>query len=249
MRGIIEEKTSRIIEVIISSVKPFQLMMGKIIGIAMVALTQFVLLSSFTAILYMIFVLAMVPDLAQIGDVQMTPDVMEQMQAQSGGDILDPNDPDSIVNKIGSIPVLELLSLFAFYFIGGYLLYGALFAAIGSAVDADTDTQQFMLPVSIPLMCGYILSFMVIENPDGPAAFWGSIIPLTSPIVMMVRASAGVGGIGGVPIWELALSMVLLIAGFIFTTWLASRIYRTGILMYGKKVNYREIWKWIRYSG
>ncbi len=247
MRGVIEEKTSRIVEVIISSVKPFELMMGKIIGIAMVALTQFILLSSLTVILYGVLILTMVPDMAQIGEIQMTPEVMEQMQDQVTGELLNPNDPDSIINKIGSIPVVELLLLFTFYFIGGYLLYGALFAAIGSAVDSDTDTQQFMLPVSLPLMCGYILSFMVIENPDGPAAFWGSIIPLTSPIVMMVRASAGIGGIGGVPVWELLLSMALLIAGFIFTTWLAARIYRTGILMCGKKVNYREIWKWLRY--
>lgn len=248
MRGVIEEKTSRVVEVIVSSVKPFQLMLGKIIGVAMVGLTQFVLLITFTSILYSVFILAMVPDMAQIGEMQMTPEVMEQMQQQAGPDVFDPNDPTSIITMLSRINFPLLLGLFAFYFIGGYLLYGALFAAIGSTVDSDTDTQQFMLPVSIPLICAYLLSFIIVENPEGPAAFWGSMVPFTSPIVMMVRVSMGVGGIGGVPLWEVLLSMALLVGGFLFTTWLAGRIYRTGILMYGKKVNYRELWKWLRHN-
>lgn len=249
MRGVIEEKTSRVVEIIVSSVKPFQLMLGKIVGVAMVGLTQFILLIIFTGILYSVFVLAMVPDMAQLNEVQMTPQVMEQLQEEAGASIMDPNNPDSILNKLNRINIPLLLGMFAFYFLGGYLLYGALFAAIGSTADSDTDTQQFMMPVSLPLICAYMLSFIIVENPDGPAAFWGSMVPLTSPIVMMVRVSMGVGGVGGVPVWELILSMVLLIGGFIFTTWLAGRIYRTGILMYGKKVNYRELWKWLRHSG
>jgi ABC-2 type transport system permease protein len=132
---------------------------------------------------------------------------------------------------------------FIFYFLGGYLLYSALFAAVGSAVDSETDTQQFMLPVTIPLILGYIVSINVINNPTGAVAFWFSIIPFTSPIVMMVRIPFGV------PYWQIGLSMGLLILGFLFTTWLAGKIYRTGILMYGKKVSYREIAKWIRYHN
>jgi ABC-2 type transport system permease protein len=130
-----------------------------------------------------------------------------------------------------------------FYFLGGYLLYAALLAAIGSAVDSEADTQQFMMPVTIPLIFSFVVAQTVIENPDGAMAFWLSIFPLTSPIIMMVRIPFGVDA------WELILSMVLLILGFVGTTWMAGKIYRTGILMYGKKVNYKELWKWLFYKG
>jgi len=149
----------------------------------------------------------------------------------------------NITQIISTINFPLLIGVFIFYFLGGYLLYSALFAAIGAAVDSETDTQQFMLPVTIPLIIAYIASINVINNPQGNVAFWFSIIPFTSPIVMMVRIPFGV------PWQQLVLSMLLLIGGFILTTWVASKIYRTGILMYGKKISYRELWKWLRYHN
>ena len=155
--------------------------------------------------------------------------------------IIDLTSDDHILNRI-NWPLM--LGVFVFYFLGGYLLYAALFAAIGSAVDSETDTQQFMLPVTLPLLGAYILSAMMINNPEGSAAVWGSLIPFTSPIIMPMRVAVGMDGQG----WQLILSMILLVVTFIGTTWLAGKIYRTGILMYGKKVNYKELWKWIRFS-
>ncbi|GAB3821433.1 hypothetical protein GCM10028895_23580 [Pontibacter rugosus] len=147
-----------------------------------------------------------------------------------------------IQQSVGNLNLGLIFGCFLFYFLGGYLLYGSLFGAIGAAVDNETDTQQFMMPITIPLVISFIMSYsIVLKNPDGPVAFWMSIIPLTSPIVMMVRIPFGV------PAWELLLSMGLLVAGFIFTTWIASRIYRVGILMYGKKINYKELSKWLFY--
>jgi ABC-2 type transport system permease protein len=241
LRGVIEEKTNRIIEVIISSVKPFQLMMGKIVGVALVGLTQFLLWVLLTGIIYMVFV--------AVVDVPMQPgsSIIGQGSAINPGTEMFLEDGDNqngikqAMEVIHSIHFGTMIFSFIIYFLGGYLLYAALFAAIGSAVDNETDTQQFMLPVSIPLILGIVLSNLIVNNPDGPLAFWLSIIPLTSPVIMMVRIPFGV------PVWELALSMTLLIAGFIFTTWLAAKIYRTGILMYGKKVTYAELWKWLRY--
>ena len=143
---------------------------------------------------------------------------------------------------MGSINFPLLIGMFIFYFLGGYLLYSALFAAVGAAVDSETDTQQFMMPVTIPLIIAYVAAINVIANPQGNVAFWFSVIPFTSPIVMMVRIPFGV------PWTHLAISVVSLIAGFLFTTWIAAKIYRTGILMYGKKISYKELWKWLRYS-
>jgi len=151
------------------------------------------------------------------------------------------NNTGEIFEIIRSINFEVMIFSFLFYFLGGYLLYASLFAAIGSAVDNEADTQQFMLPVSAPLILGIVASNFVVNNPDGPVAFWLSMIPFTSPILMMVRIPFGV------PFWELALSMALLAAGFVFTTWLAAKIYRTGILMYGKKPSYKELVKWMRY--
>lgn len=146
-------------------------------------------------------------------------------------------------DALNSINIAGIVTAFIFYFLGGYLLYSALFAAIGSAVDSETETQQFMLPVTIPLILAYVVSATVMTNPNGSVAFWFSMIPFTSPVVMMMRIPFNV------PPWEIGLSMLFLIVGFIFTTWLASKIYRTGILMYGKKVSYGELWKWIRYHN
>ncbi len=246
MRGVIEEKTNRIVEVIITSVKPFQLMMGKIIGIAMVGLTQFfiwvVLMFSFVTAAQHIIISEKTDKVAI--EARMVNQQAASLGAPSSvkADITDITNPSHLINRI-NWPLM--IGLFVFYFLGGYLLYSAMFAAIGAAVDNETDTQQFMLPVTLPLIIAYILSSMMIDNPESPAAFWGSIVPFTSPIVMMVRVAIG---IDAGQIWELILSMALLIGGFIFTTWLAGKIYRTGILMYGKKADYKELWKWLRYD-
>lgn len=238
MRGVIEEKTSRIVEVIVSSVKPFQLMMGKISGIALVGLTQFLLWVILTGSIYGIFLLIYgLPDAPQAltsGSPMMnqTQEMLPEMNNEAVIKVFE------VVEAI-NFPVI--IGSFLFYFLGGYLLYAAFFAAIGSSVDNEADTQQFMLPVSIPLILGLVVSNFIVNNPEGSLAFWLSIIPFTSPVVMMVRIPFGV------PYGELLLSMVLLIAGFLFTTWIAAKIYRTGILMYGKKPSYKELWKWLKY--
>ena len=246
MRGVLEEKTSRIVEVIVSSVKPFQLMMGKILGVALVGLTQFLLWVILTTAIYSGVMSVMFSD--QSAEQRMETMIKSNPGAGASTAIMDdngeqPNTAAMITEMMNSINIPLLIGMFIFYFLGGYLLYSAMFAAIGAASDSETDTQQFMLPVTIPLILAYVAAINVISNPQGNVAFWFSIIPLTSPIVMMVRIPFGVP-------WEhLVLSIVLLIGGFIFTTWLASRIYRVGILMYGKKVSYREIWKWLRYKN
>ena len=224
MRGVIEEKTNRIIEVIISSVRPFQLMMGKIIGVALVGLTQFALWIGLTLLLSTVIESLFISDAIQ--------------NIPEGNSLI----LSEVNNWFGGINIIQILLSFIFYFLIGYLLYSALFAAVGSAVDAESDTQQFILPITIPLILSFILIQPIMENPDGALAFWLSVIPFTSPVIMMVRLPFGV------PSWELALSMILLILGFLFTTWLASKIYRVGILMYGKKPSYKEIVKWITYK-
>ena len=226
MRGVIEEKTSRIIEVIISSVKPFQLMMGKILGVALVGLTQFILWIFLTIILSTIAELIFL-DTAKIAS-EMSTNEQSIILAQ-------------ITNITGGINLTIIFISFIFYFLAGYLMYSSLFAAIGSAVDAEADTQQFILPITIPLILSFILIQPIMDNPEGTLAFWMSVIPFTSPVIMMVRLPFGVEN------WELLLSMTILVATFITTTWLAGRIYRTGILMYGKKASYKEVWKWLKY--
>jgi ABC-2 type transport system permease protein len=237
MRGVIEEKTSRIVEIIISSVKPFQLMMGKIVGIALVGLTQFLLWTLLTGIIYTIIMGAFSVDPST---VSQTGELMQQANVSQ----LTANPYQDIMDGFESIPFFQILIAFVFYFLGGYLLYGALLAAVGSAVDSEADTQQFMLPITMPLIFSFVVAQTVMENPDGTMAFWLSIIPFTSPIIMMVRIP-----FGGVETWELLLSMGLLILGFLGSTWVAAKIYRTGILMYGKKVTYKELWKWLIYKG
>lgn len=239
MRGVIEEKTSRIVEIIISSVKPFQLMMGKIAGIALVGLTQFLLWALLTGIIYTVIASAF-----SLDEVAMQPTQTEQLLGDVNPGLVADHPYQDIIDGIESIPITQIFISFLFYFIAGYLLYGALFAAIGSAVDSEADTQQFMLPITIPLIFSFVVAQSVMDNPDGALAFWLSMVPLTSPVIMMVRIP-----FGGVDTWELLLSMTLLIAGFIGTTWIAGRIYRTGILMYGKKITYKELWKWLFYKG
>lgn len=236
MRGIIEEKTSRIVEVVISSVKPFQLMMGKIIGIGLVGLTQFLLWIVLSA------------SLMTLASKVLFKDKMEQVKsempmANQSGPAVNQGPGMDIVQAIQTVQWSYILPVFIIFFLGGYMLYSALFAAVGSAVDSDTETQQFMLPITLPLLFTYIMSFsFIVNNPDSSLSFWLSIIPFTSPIAMMVRLPFGV------PDWELALSIFLLIGGFLFTTWVASRIYRVGILMYGKKVSFKELGKWFLYK-
>jgi ABC-2 type transport system permease protein len=235
LRGVMEEKTNRIIEVMISSVKPFQLMMGKIVGIAMVGLTQFLLWIVLTFGIVSIFQVSFADQMPKT-DVRMQAGIESPAAAMT-----DNVQIERVFEIIDSIQYDVIILSFLFFFLGGYLLYAALFAAIGSAVDSDTDTQQFMMPVTIPLFLSFIVANMAIYDPDGQVAFWFSMIPFTSPVVMMARIPFGV------PIEQIWMSAGFLILGFLFTTWIAARIYRTGILMYGKKVSYRELWKWIRY--
>ncbi|OFX85754.1 MAG: ABC transporter permease [Bacteroidetes bacterium GWF2_33_16] len=250
MRGVIEEKSSRIVEIIISSARPFELMMGKIVGVALVGLTQFILWIVLTFAIVAGVKTVMFP---QLGTKNAQEVVAQDMFAAAGQDIPDEaqqviqqqqsmQEFENIFNSLKTVNYGLMIGSFIFFFLGGYLLYGSLFAAIGSAVDNEADTQQFMFPITIPLILGIFVMMNAIQTPDSPVAFWFSIIPFTSPIVMMVRIPFGV------PYWEIALSMGLLILTFVFTTWLAGKIYRTGILMYGKKINYKELWKWIRYK-
>lgn len=245
MRGVIEEKSSRIVEIIVSSAKPFQLMMGKIVGIALVGLTQFLLWIILTFIIVSGVKTVFFPELGTKNAQEVVVQDFFEGQDMEQVENIQPQNMDQfsgIFNSIKSIDFGVLIGSFIFFFLGGYLLYGSLFAAVGSAVDNEADTQQFMFPITIPLVLGIFVMINAINTPDSPVAFWFSIIPLTSPIVMMVRIPFGV------PYWEIALSMGLLILTFIGSTWMAGRIYRTGILMYGKKVNYKELWKWIRYK-
>ena len=242
MRGVMEEKTSRIVEVLVSSVKPFQLMMGKIIGIALVGLTQFLLWVILTFALIavfqsMIFTDPLAPEM--IAGQQMTAEMQQQMISpqQSGA--------AQMLDLLGRINFPLMIGMFIFYFVGGFLLYSALFAAVGAAVDSESETQQFVMPLTIPLIFGFIIGEFAIMNPDGASVVWFSIIPFTSPVVMMIRLA---NGFTPDNIWQLYLSVALLIAGFVFTTWIAAKIYRIGILMYGKKINYKELWKWLRYG-
>ena len=238
LRGVLEEKTNRIVEVIVSSVRPFQLMMGKILGIAMVGLTQFLLWVVLTFAIVSIFQISFADQMPG-PDVRMAVTQQGAEQEVAAAD----NQVARVFEVINSINYDVILLSFLFFFLGGYLLYAALFAAVGAAVDTETDTQQFMMPITIPLFLGFIIANMTIYNPDGQLAVWFSMIPFTSPVVMMARIPFGV------PIEQIWISGALLILGFVFTTWIAARIYRTGILMYGKKVSYRELWKWLRYRS
>lgn len=236
MRSVIEEKTSRIIEVIISSVKPFQLMMGKIIGTALAGLLQFSIWGVF-----LLLIVVVLPSVLGINtmDFQNVNVPIEQTEVMKEGAL---NDAQMIFMEITQLPLFTMFVSFIVYFIGGYLLYSSIYAAIGSAVDNETDTQQFMLPVLIPLMLGVYVGFAsVISDPHGPISTVFSMIPFTSPIVMLMRIPFGV------PWWQILISFILLLATFLIIVWFAAKIYRIGILMYGKKPSYKEIFKWLRY--
>jgi ABC-2 type transport system permease protein len=228
-RGVQEEKQSRVVEIVISSVKPFQLMMGKIIGIALVGLTQFAIWILLTVIITTIS-----------GQAISAGHPAGGMAGQSG---TNQGELQHAILALGTLPIPLLVGMFLFYFLAGYLLYSSIFAAVASAVDSQADMSQFMLPISIPIIFSIASISSIIENPDGPFAFWMSIIPLTSPIVMMARIPFGV------PTWQIALSMIVLVGSFILSTWMAAKIYRTGILMYGKKITWKELGKWLFYKG
>ncbi len=239
MQGVMEEKQSRIVEVIISSVKPFQLMMGKIVGIALVGLTQFAL---WVLLGFAIFSVSksFYPGVSHTQQIQ---NVMEQTQDVAKHAAAPQADKmQEILSMIDTINFPLLIGCFIFFFIGGYLLYSSMFAAVGSAIDAQEDAQQFMLPITLPIILSIMVMMSAIKSPEGPIAFWFSIIPFTSPIVMMARIPFGV------PTWQLLLSMFLLIATFVGMVWVAGKIYRTGILMYGKKPSWKEIGKWLTYK-
>ncbi len=238
MQGVIEEKNSKIVEVIVSTVKPFHFMLGKVVGVASVGLLQIII---WIAIMGSIYGIAG----SYLGLNKAREAQVEQVSQSIGGDVdiekslADNPKIKKAYEQISNIPVFTIVVSFVIYFIGGYLLYGALFAAVGSAVDTPADAQQFMLPIMLPIIIGFFgMSTFVFDDPSGSISFWLSMIPFTSPIVMMGRIGFGV------PLWELLLSIVLLIGGFIFTIWLAGRIYRVGILMHGTKVNYKVLAKW-----
>ena len=239
MKGVIEEKTNRIIEVLVSSVKPFQFLLGKIIGVASVGLVQFLIWIVLIGGSVMALQAAFLPDI-DLEALRNSTNLAAMAQTQElGAEELAVI--QSIVKTIEPKFILTFLGVFLFYFIGGYLLYASLFAAIGAAVDNETDSQQFMTPLSIILAIGVYIGFTAMKSPESPLVFWSSLIPFTSPTVMLVRIPFGV------PAWQIITSMALLIGAFIFFTWLSGKIYRTGILMYGKKVTWKELYKWLKY--
>ncbi len=231
MRSVIEEKTNRIIEIIVSSVKPIQLMLGKILGTSLAGITQFSIWVILGTLL--MFIASTMTGLEMVAPPAEATQGIEQMAS---------NEMQQLLADIYNLPMVTLIIAFLVYFIGGYFLYSAIYAAIGAAVDSETDTQQFMFPIILPLMLGiYVGFFSVIENPHGTVSTVFSMIPLTSPIVMLMRIPFGV------PWWELAISVILLIITNGVVLWVAAKIYRVGILMYGKKPTYKELYKWLRY--
>ena len=249
MRGVIEEKTSRVVEVIVSSVKPVQLMMGKIVGIALVGLTQF-LIWVFLTIAIAGVLKSTILQKTNLTEVTqnvskslMTEDQQAAAATQSAEMTPQLAEFSKLFNSAMNQPWGLIIICFIFYFITGYLLYASIFAAIGSAVDNETETQQFMLPVTIPIILALMVAMGTMQNPESSLSFWCSLIPLTSPVVMVARLPFGV------PYWQIAVSMLLMVVTFIAFVWMAAKVYRTGILMYGKKSSWKEMWKWLRYSG
>ena len=255
MSSVIEEKSSRVVEVLISSVKAVDLMFGKIIGVALVALTQFLLWIVLTVVLVSGASMFMGKDMLKSfsGDPQMvaqtvgvTPDQMEAIGgivAATDSSSVQADAPDelhTVVATLANIPWVKLIISFLIYFVLGYLLYASLYAAVGSAVESVDDTQQLQMPITIPLMIAYMIILMAFQNPDSGVVVWGSLIPFTSPIVMLARIPYGV------PMWQLILSIALLFFTFIGCAWLSAKIYKVGILMFGKKSTFKDLWNWLR---
>ena len=238
MRGVMEEKVSRIAEVIVSSVKPFQLMMGKIFGIGAVGLVQFII---WVILVNGLFILLPVIFPGLMGHAQSMPvqpgGMAAAQAAQSSGAFTE------LMQGLHEINFPLIIGCFIFYFLGGYLLYSSLFAAVGSSVNEDPqDAQSLLLPITMPIVFGIVIMTKAVNDPSSGIAVFGSLFPLFSPIVMMARIAHGVPDV--VPYWQLAASMLFLVLGFLLTTWIAAKIYRTGILLYGKKVTWKEMWKW-----
>ncbi len=252
LRGVLEEKNNRIVEVLISSVKPIELLLGKIIGIALVGLTQFLIWIVFTLVILVGVQFAMPDKFMEMSGVNKE-QVMESVKdsqlveavnnsKMAAGDTINADGIFAEISNYFPISFTELILCFLFFFLTGYLVYSALFAAVGSAADNETDSNQLTMPITMPLLLTIAMVMPIADNPNGQLAFWLSIIPFTSPVAMLTRLPSGV------PLWELLLSMVLMLLFFIFVVWFAAKVYRTGILMYGKKVSWKEIWKWVRYE-
>lgn len=239
MRGVMEEKTSRIAEVVVSSIRPFQLMIGKIVGIGAVGLTQF--------LMWIILIIGLSTAAGALFSQETLQQASEaSQQIQTGGSAMANTAAgkfESIKDTLANANWVMIVGCFLFYFLFGYLFYAALFAAVGSSVNEDPqDAQSLLLPITIPIIISIVIMINAITNPAGSLATWSSMIPFFSPVVMMARIPFGVPGT--VPYWQLGLSMLLLVLGFLGTTWLSGKIYRTGILMYGKKATWKEMWKW-----
>lgn len=238
MRSVIEEKTNRIIEIIISSVKPFELMLGKIFGNALAGILQFVIWMTMGGFILFVVTYYFNTNVSQMpiqGSGQIATEMVHQVQQSASSDL------QLVLQEIKNLPILTIFFSFIIYFLGGYLIYSSIYASIGAAVDSETDTQQFVLPVLMPLMIAIYVGFSIIENPNGPIGVIFSLFPLTSPVVMLMRIPFGV------PWWQIVTSMVLLILTFLGIVWFAAKIYRVGILMYGKKPTYKELYKWLKY--
>ena len=236
MRSVIEEKTTRIIEVLVSSVKPFQIMMGKILGVASVALTQFLIWIVFTLAIVTVAGSALgLDESAQAMTVASSEIPVEHIAASVQEEGV------GFMEALKDVNYVQIIGCFIIYFVLGYLLYSSMFAAVGAAVDNEADTQQLILPVTMPLIIGLFLMMHTFQYPDSTLSFWGSVIPFTSPMVMMARIAYGV------PVWELALSIGVLVLTFVLMAYLSGKIYRVGILMYGKKPGWKELYKWLKY--
>lgn len=246
MSSVIEEKSSRVVEVLVSSVKATELLFGKIIGVALVALTQFFMWIALT-----LLILAVVGGIAGTGFLESAGGSADQMtmmatgmgvsQEQMGAaGMAMPTELDAIMSTLGGINYVELVIVFLLFFVFGYLLYASMFAAIGSAVENEADSQQLVLPLTIPLMIGFFIAMFAYKSPDSALVFWGSMIPFTSPMVMLTRV------LFGVPTWQIALSVGILVLTFVLCAWLSAKIYKVGILMFGKKSTFKDLWKWIK---
>lgn len=242
MSSVIEEKSSRVVEVLVSSVKATELMFGKIIGIALVALTQFMLWIVLTAAI--VGVVGALSGEKLMGGTDPT-ELVQQMglgeeQAQMVASAAEPGEMSMVMSTLGNLPVGQILVCFFIYFIFGYVLYASLYAAIGSAVENEGDTQQLQMPVTIPLLIGFFIAFYTFKAPESTVALWGSMIPFTSPIVMLARLPFGV------PVWEIVVSVALLVVTTVIFAWLSAKIYKVGILMFGKKSSWKDLWKWLK---
>ena len=260
MSSVIEEKSSRVVEVLVSSVKATELMFGKIIGMALVAITQFLLWILLTLLLVGVamgiigkdkmmgfmqedatteMVQQMSPEMNLPGSITLE-DTLSAVTDTTGVAAGEPSSMNVIMSTLGNINMGQILLAFILYFVFGYLLYATLFAAIGSAVENQADASQLQIPITVPLMLGFFIAFYAFKAPDSSLVFWGSMIPFTSPIVMLARIPFGV------PTWELVLSVVLLVATVVACAWVSAKIYKVGILMYGKKSTFKDLWKWLK---